>query len=484
MFVPLFFSVNARVATDETTVAWEKSVYINDPLAFENFWCISADIEGNLWVLTHTPDGQIFLSVNGHKIWWNKNADPEIKEPTALITFSAGGVKNMAIAYEANSILPNVMIEGTVWGILTPDPTKKQPEKYLYKLIKSDVGYSWQKEESLAQKAEMVSACNDGSVVVMTSDGPYQNIGDGAWNKLGTIKGLKQIAAGNKNAIFALSEKNAALTWKDGAWELLESGKQKDNIRHIVANDKGVLYCTDKHGKAFYFSDKQTWVLLPNIFNAQQIAVSPKKHFCWTSEPYGNALLKNHVSFLGKAGVFAAGGGVAILGTGALGGIGAGILGAGAVATAATIAGSLEGVKVMGKKLGKATQKITRQANRLEDMADDAVFANFDDVHALNKLYKKESLSQKFTKKLSTIGAVTSPELDLALALSAAAIGVITIQAIPVIVIDATIAAVLFGAGAAIVLMILSRPHNNEIYECENISKTIEETLYDIKKNI
>jgi len=438
---PLFCSVHARVETEKTIVDWVKSTYINDPLAFENFWCISADIDGNLWVLTHTPDGQIFLSVNGHKIWWNKNADPEAKEPTALIAFSAGCVKKVNISYDANSILPHVTIEGTVYGILAPDHAKKPKEKYLYKLVKGDFGYSWKKEESLAQKAEMVSACNDGSVVVMTSDGPYQKIGDGAWNKLGAVKGLKQIAAANKDTIFALSEKNAALTWKDGAWELLESGKQKDNIRHMAANDKGVLYCTDKHGKAFYFSDKKGWIALPKIFNAQQIAVSPKKYFCWTSEPYGNALLKNHVSFIDKKiTALLAGGGMAILGTGAVGGVvgGVGVVGVGAaVATMATV------IAPLTKKTISSATPLLKSAQG--NIGHDEAYVSY----------------SKFFGNLATGGLV--PVLALG------AVGIVAVEAVPVIIINAAVASVLFGAGAAIVLMILSRPHNNEIYECEDI---------------
>jgi hypothetical protein len=299
---------------------WARSYDLNENSAYQNHVCMSMTNDDHVVLLSRTLDGQIYLSDNDQKFYWNRHADPQRNEPTTLINVSAGGVKKIHIAYTSNDVRPELTIDGTLWGICAVDPAKKPKEKWLFKFVKCDDNrYHWQKEESLSMPAHMVAAASDGSVVVLTNDGVYQKSDDESWKKLGTIKNPKQIAIANKNAIFVLSNKENILVWKNNAWIPLENAKPKGDIKHITVSPDGVVYCIDEKGKIFYFIKEQIWVEMPKISHAKQIAVGKNKKFCWTSKPYENAVMKNHLdlkSIIG--GALGTGGSVAILGSGVL----------------------------------------------------------------------------------------------------------------------------------------------------------------------
>jgi len=457
----MFFSIALSLfllgitTQSQTATVWKKRIAIE----FENMTQISSDAENNEHCSTHTPDGQMFYSINGHKIWWNKNADPEKKEPTALISFSAGAVQKCDVSYTALSLLPNVFLEGTVWGILAPDHVKKPKEKYLYTFVQGDSGYYWQKDDTMPHSAEYVSAANDGTVLVLTSDGPYLKIDNNPWKKLACSTKLTFVAVANKDTFYALTDKHTALVWKNNTWELLENNKQKDDIRHIAAKNDGTLYCTDKHGKAFYYTEKKGWIALPDIKNAQRIAVSPKKVFCWTSQPYGNAVLKNHVTFVGKAASIITGGGLAILGTGA---IAAGAVGIGAAITSAKIAAPL--VKAP-TELSK-TKKVLEEAENAFALVKKYATFESQETYAKYLMAKQNLAASRDAKRAAeNIYAKATRIEGPLLVLAPIAVGVGAVMTVPVIIVEGAIVATLLGAGAAIVLMIVSRPHNNEVYE-------------------
>lgn len=396
---------------------WQRFYAVDRPRAFENYYCVSACKDGVV-VASRTPDGQIFLSINGKIVWWNKYADQKRNEPSVLVNFSAGAVTDWDISYTGGNIFPQTSIKGTLYGICSADAIKNPKNKRLYTFEKGNGGgYYWKLDESLTKTPQMVCAARDGSVVVLCDDGPHQKADDGSWNTLGTIKDLKQIAIGNKNAIFALSAKNEVLVWKDDAWTPLQTKNPKSNIRHIAVNPDGVLYCTDETGKASYFSDSQAWVLLPKISNAQQITVMDKE-YCWTSQPYGNAIMKNSNDLLGKT--FKTGE-VAILGTGAL---------------AASIAGSVGALGIGASAIGVAG---------IAAAAGTASSVGFATIGTTS-----------FTTLLIVPGAVPTGLVGLALAPTALIVG--SAIAIPVITIGTLLAAALFGP-----IIFLSRPHCNKI---------------------
>ena len=142
---------------------------------------------------------------------------------------------------------------------MAPDPAKKPKEKYLYRFISGNFGYYWEKDETMPYTTEYVSAAHDGTVLVLTNDGPYLKIDNEPWRKLECSTKLTFVAAGNKEALYALTDKHIVLVWKNNRWEILENNNQKDDIKHIAAKNDGTLYCVDDHGKIFSYREKNGW---------------------------------------------------------------------------------------------------------------------------------------------------------------------------------------------------------------------------------
>jgi len=306
----------------------------------------------------------------------------------------------------------------------------------------------------------MVSAARDGSVVVITSDGPYQKIGDGPWQNIGSMKGIKSIASANKDLVYVLTSKNAIFAWKNGAWQLIQPLTPKTDYTFIATSPTGTLFCTDKKGKAFYLSDVLEWNPLPKIHNAKQLAIGDDKYYCWTSQPYGSAVMKNHVIF---PGIPASASGMAILGAGRTS---AADIGTGIKVTNATIASPLAAI-ARRNALVKFKKDVTQTAKNVGKTALSTVGA------AGGVITTGLTLAPTLLPVVTAVGGAAFTAVEAVTVASAGAVPLMAVGvALPVFFIAPGLSVLVFGAMSAmgaIVVDVLLRPSCNEIYECPNI---------------
>lgn len=313
--------------------SWEKYFEPNDSLAFEMFYSISADNSkiGGIWILSGTPNGELFLSVNGQKIWWSRlHQKDEIFED--LISISASNVTKWSIRFTSkfletnldpakNPLKPNLDIVGTIWGISVSRGlcqfTKQRDGSYMWKQVKGQ------------EKALAVFAAKDGTVFTLSIDGAVSQKNDNnTWTNPVDSSNLTEatttlpvqmadpfatnttlpldssapmsfqmLAVYNKNNVWAHTNDNALYklsTDTDGkiSWEKTNDGwapQQKNFLTFFSAGQSGVWGVANN--TAFRMNASGEFINA-GCWNVQQIS-SGTKVYCATAEPYSIAIMKN-----------------------------------------------------------------------------------------------------------------------------------------------------------------------------------------------